>query len=108
MSSPKPPPKPESTVPHTVRNTIPLPSLTGNPNSIAAQYARAKALQDARDQKDREKVAGLLKDAGLGDGTAGGGVLGKKKSVVERLSERKVVRWKGEWSWVAAFFCWVL
>jgi len=107
MSSPKPPPKPESTVPHTVRNTIPLPSSTGNPNSIAAQYARAKALQDARDQKDREKVAGLLKDAGLGDGTAGGGVLGKKKSVVERLSERKVVRWKGEWSWVAAFFCWV-
>lgn len=96
-SSPKPPPQ-------IVRNTIPKASSTGNPNSIAAQYARAKALQDARDAKDKEKVEGLLRDAGLGDGSAGG----KTKSVVERLGEMKGGRWKREWVWVGAFFVWIL
>ncbi|KAG4430062.1 hypothetical protein IFR05_014452 [Cadophora sp. M221] len=103
-SSPKLPP------PQIARNTIPKASSTGNPNSIAAQYARAKALQDARDAKDREKVEGLLRDAGLGDGSGGAGGIGiggKKKSVVERLGEMKGGRWKREWVWVGAFFAWI-
>ncbi len=83
----------------TVRNTIPRPSPNGNPNSVAAQYARAKALHDARDAKEKEKVRGIMEEAGLG---------GKKKTVVERFNERKRGRFAREWIWVVGFFCWVL
>lgn len=105
-TSPKPPKPPALSKPpstHTVRNTTPKPLPNSNPNSIAAQYARAKALQDAVDRQDREKVEGMLRDAGIGDGG-----FGKKKSVKERLAERKCERWKKEWTWVGAFFAWVM
>ncbi|CZT05873.1 probable GPI ethanolamine phosphate transferase 3 [Rhynchosporium agropyri] len=105
-TTPKPPSSP-SPQPPRIRNTVPKPSPNGNPNSIAAQYARAKAVHDARELKDREKVAALLNEAGIGSDGAGIGAGGRKKSVVERLGERKAQRWAREWTWVAAFFVWV-
>ncbi|CAL3966038.1 hypothetical protein PZA11_002822 [Diplocarpon coronariae] len=92
MSFPSPSP--------SVRTTNPLPSPAGNPNSVAAQYARAKALQAARDARDEKKVKAMMDEAGLGG-------LGTKKTVVERLNERKRARFAREWFWVAAFFGWV-
>lgn len=70
-------------------------------NSTAAQYARAKSHRDAkgaRDAKEKEKMLGLMRDAGLKD----------PKTVVERLNERKRGRFEREWLWVMAFFTWIL
>jgi phosphatidylinositol glycan class O len=79
----------------------PVPKAApGNYNSIAAQYARAKAIKDAEDKAKAEEI---MQENGLGlDGKE------LKKSVVERLNERKGGRWMREWGWVVGFFVWLL
>jgi len=69
----------------------------GSYTSIAAQYARAKAVKDA---EDAAKVNGILKDHGY--------VKPKPKSPVERLNERKRQRFDREWGWTVGFFLWLL
>ncbi|KAF4631671.1 hypothetical protein G7Y89_g6462 [Cudoniella acicularis] len=78
-----------------VKATVPKPaSGPGSYNSIAAQYARAKAIKDAEDaaKASAEKFAKAPKE----------------KSTLERLSERKRDRFKREWIWVAGAFVWFL
>jgi phosphatidylinositol glycan class O len=93
MSSPEP-----SLNPSSVRASVPK-AAPGSYNSIAAQYARAKAAKDA---EDKAKVDGIMKRNGL-SGNGNG-----KKSAVERLNELKGDRFKREWRWVLGFFAWLL
>ena len=81
-----------------VQNPVPKPA-PGNSNSIAAQYARAKAAKDAEDKK---KVDGVLKDNGILERK------GKPKNVAERLNEFKAGRFTKDWGWVVGFFVWLL
>jgi phosphatidylinositol glycan class O len=81
-----------------VQTPIPNPA-PGNNNSIAAQYARAKAAKDAEDKK---KVDGVLKDSGILDRR------GKPKNIAERLNEFKAARFTKDWGWVVGFFVWML
>jgi phosphatidylinositol glycan class O len=91
MSSPEPSSKASS-----VRASVPK-AAPGSYNSIAAQYARAKAAKDA---EDKAKVDGIMQRNGLsGDG---------KKSAIERLNEVKGDKFKREWAWVVGFFVWLL
>lgn len=74
-------------------------AVPGNTNSIAAQYARAKA---AEDERLRRKSGG---------GRNGGGELnreGNVKSPLVRLNEWKAGRFGTEWVWVWGFFGWLL
>lgn len=71
---------------------VPKPA-PGNQNSIAAQYARAKAAKDAEDEA---KVKGLM------------GQLERPKTVVQKLNERREARFNRDWSWVVGFFVWLL
>jgi phosphatidylinositol glycan class O len=64
----------------------------GNYNSIAAQYARAKAIKDAED---------LAKAGKLGKG-------GKEKTTLEKLNDWKRARFGREWWWVMVAFLWFL
>lgn len=81
-----------------VQNPVPKPA-PGNSNSIAAQYARAKAAKDAEDKK---KVGGVLKDNDILERK------GKPKNVAERLNEFKAGRFTKDWGWVVGFFVWLL
>ncbi|CAG8953448.1 hypothetical protein HYFRA_00010197 [Hymenoscyphus fraxineus] len=61
-------------------------------NSIAAQYARAKAVKDREDRiRDFKK--------GIADAK-------KEKGSLEALSDRKRDRFLGEWNWVLGVFVW--
>jgi phosphatidylinositol glycan class O len=80
-----------------VAPSVPKPA-PGSVNSIAAQYARAKALKDA---EDAAKVEGMLKERGLD-------MHKKAKSPVERLNEKKAYNFRREWVWVVGFFTWLL
>ncbi len=79
------------------RHAVPK-AAPGDQTSIAAQYARAKARQDAEDQSNVKKI---LADHGIGG-------KGEKKSTIERLNERKAARFRAEWIWVVGFFLWLL
>lgn len=79
-----------------VESSIPK-AVPGNYNSIAAQYERAKAIQDA----DAEKRKELRERQALDKH-------GKPKSVMQRLNEKKAERFKREWFWVVGFFSWLL
>lgn len=81
-----------------VQTVVPKPA-PGNYNSIAAQYARAKAAKDAEDKK---KVDGIMKDHGILDGR------GKPKNVAQRLNEFKAGRFTKDWGWVVGVFVWLL
>ena len=83
MSSPELAPKASS-----VRASVPK-AVPGSHNSIAAQYARAKAAKDA---EEKAKVDGIMKRNGL-SGNGNG-----KKSAIERLNEVKGDRFKREWA----------
>src|SRR5271155_2554073 len=76
-----------------VEATIPK-AAPGSYNSIAAQYARAKAIKDAED---------AAKDKGMGPESKG-----KSKTAIERLNERKAGRFSREWGWVVGVFVWLL
>ena len=65
-------------------------AVPGNYDSIAAQYARAKAIKDAED------AAKLAKKGG------------KEKTPLERLNEWKRGRFGREWWWVLGAFVWFL
>lgn len=80
-----------------VQAVVPKPAA-GDHNSIAAQYARAKAAKDAEDAK---KVKGMMAEQGLD-------AKRKQKTPVERLNERKSDNFKREWGWVMGFFLWLL
>ena len=80
-----------------VSPSIPKP-VPGNINSIAAQYARAKALKDAEDEA---KVKHILKERGLDTPK-------KPWNPVEALNERKADYFKKEWGWVVGVFVWLL
>lgn len=69
----------------------------GSYNSIAAQYARAKAAKDA---EDRAKLEGEGEDAVLPPQ--------KPKSVLQKINERKAAKFRTEWFWVLGFFVWLL
>lgn len=65
----------------------PVPkAIPGAYNSIAAQYARAKAIKDAAD----EKATGLIREKQSLN------KMGKPKSPMERLNERRAGRFKKE------------
>jgi phosphatidylinositol glycan class O len=78
-----------------VQATVPK-AVPGNYNSIAAQYARAKAIKDA---EDAAKAKGDILELNRA---------GKPKSTMERLNDRKAGRFRREWNWVVGFFVWVL
>jgi phosphatidylinositol glycan class O len=80
-----------------VEPSVPKPA-PGNVNSIAAQYARAKANKDAQDAR---KVKSILADKGLN-------MRKKPKNAVERLNEVKADGFKTGWSWMVGFFVWML
>jgi phosphatidylinositol glycan class O len=80
-----------------VAPSVPKPA-PGDVNSIAAQYARAKALKDA---EDAAKVRGVMKDSGLD-------IHKRHKNPVELLNEKKVENFKREWGWIVGFFVWLL
>lgn len=85
-----------------VQPTVPKPA-PGSQNSIAAQYARAKAIQDAKDANDAaEKRTALEKLEKLQLNKAG-----KPKSVMQKLNEKKEERFRREWVWVLIFFSWI-
>lgn len=69
--------------------SIPKP-VAGNYNSIAAQYARAKAAKDAA---EAGKAKAIQKPA---------------KPWSEQLNERKASKFKNGWNWVVGFFVWLL
>ena len=73
-------------------------------DSIAAQYARARA---AKEREDESKVGGILGGFGLGN-SGGSRERGKEKGAFERLNEVKERRFKGEWLWVVGFWVWLL
>lgn len=79
-----------------VESSIPK-AVPGNYNSIAAQYERAKAIQDA----DAERRKELRERQALDKN-------GKPKSVMQRLNEKKAGRFKREWFWIVGFFGWLL
>ena len=73
-------------------------AVPGAYNSIAAQYARAKAIQDAEDEQTARQIR---ESQALNK-------RGKPKSTMERLNEKKEERFKREWIWVVVFFLWLL
>jgi phosphatidylinositol glycan class O len=75
-----------------VQTPIPKPA-PGSQNSIAAQYARAKAAQDAA---DAAKVKGIM------------GAVAKPKTPIQKLNEGREAKFKREWGWVVGFFVWLL
>lgn len=82
----------------------------GSYNSIAAQYARAKA---AKEKEDEKKVGGILSSFRLGGGVTGeiakrGAGKKEQKGTFERLNEVKEQRFRGEWGWVVGFWVWLL
>jgi phosphatidylinositol glycan class O len=81
-----------------VQASVPRPA-PGNYNSIAAQYARAKAAKEAEDKK---KVDGIINDRGILDRR------GKPKNAAERLNEFKAEKFTKDWGWVVGFFVWIL
>lgn len=80
-----------------VKATVPKPAAgPGSYNSIAAQYARAKAIKD-REDAAKASTEKLRKERE-----------GREKSPSERLAERKAGRFKSEWIWVVGAFVWFL
>jgi phosphatidylinositol glycan class O len=84
----------------------------GSYNSIAAQYARAKA---AKEKEDERKVGGIMASFGLGGGEVGAadgrgatGSDGKGRGAFERLNQAKEERFREEWAWVLGFWVWLL
>jgi phosphatidylinositol glycan class O len=76
-----------------VKPTVPKPAPGPQSyNSIAAQYARAKALKDAEDSAK----------------LAAGGSVKQQKSTADRLNDVKKDRFMGEWLWVLGAFVWFL
>lgn len=73
-------------------------AAAGSYNSIAAQYAQAKARKEAEDLRKGIGL-GVVPPAGKGGG---------RKTVGERLNEVKEGRFKSNWSWVAGVFLWLL
>jgi phosphatidylinositol glycan class O len=97
MADPQPAPK-------VFQPVIPK-AAPGSYDSIAAQYARAKA---AKEKEDERKAGGILAAFGLGgeEDRRGGKV--KVKGAFERLNEVKEMRLRGEWGWVVGFWVWLL
>ena len=76
-----------------VETRVPKPA-PGSYNSIAAQYARAKAAKDA---EDAAKVQGLM-----------GQLDRRPKTAVEKLNEGRERKFNADWGWVVGFFVWLL
>lgn len=76
--------------------TVPKPA-PGNTTSIAARYARAKALKDA---EEAAKVKGNPKEKGLDMHL-------KPKNAAEKLNQEKAHNFKREWGWAVGFFTWL-
>lgn len=73
-------------------------AVPGNYDSIAAQYARAKAIKNA---EDAAKVKSVMKAQGLGEEA-------RKKTPIEKLNEIRERAFKREWGSVVGFFLWLL
>ncbi|RDW89299.1 hypothetical protein BP6252_01331 [Coleophoma cylindrospora] len=78
---------------------IPQP-IAGDNNSIAAQYARAKAAKEAA---DRKKVEAIMKENGLAPQED----KIPQKTTLQKLYEHKAGAFKREWCWVVGFFAWL-
>jgi len=91
MADPKP-------IPTGIGSATVPKAAPGSQNSIAAQYAKAKA---ARDAEALEKASGK-------NGAVGVKGEGKQKNIMERLNDRKKRKFGREWIWVLAMFCWFL
>jgi phosphatidylinositol glycan class O len=77
-----------------------VPKAASGPNSynsVAAQYARAKAAKDAEEQAKLGGNNGAVQKTGKAE-----------QSTMERLNARKKRKFQREWIWVAAMFCWFL
>jgi len=82
------------------RTEPPIPkAVPGNTNSIAAQYARAKALKDAEDERKAKGGKGVRVSFDRN---------GRVKSPVVLLGEWKAGRFGREWVWGWMFFGWLL
>jgi GPI ethanolamine phosphate transferase 3 subunit O len=94
--------------PKVFKPVIPKPA-PGNHDSIAAQYARAKAAKaKADEERERNDVGGILSAFGLGESN-GIRRRGKvEKGAFERLNDVKEGRFRREWSWVVGFWVWLL
>lgn len=82
----------------------PAPAI-GDYKSIAAQYARAKAIkekEDAAKRKDDQLVENILADNGLSRENK------VQLTAVEKINQRKTSEFKSAWNWTAGFFLWLL
>ncbi len=73
----------------------------GDYKSIAAQYARAKAL------KEKEDAAAAKKAALNGQGKRAGAAKGQMTDA-EGINKRKEGAFKNSWNWAVGFFVWLL
>lgn len=87
--------------------TEPQPAV-GDYKSIAAQYARAKALKEKEDAaakraRDEKTVEKILSANGIevSQGDA-------QRKAIDRINERKTKDFKTAWNWTAAIFTWFL
>ncbi|RFU32214.1 hypothetical protein B7463_g4109, partial [Scytalidium lignicola] len=77
---------------------VPKP-VPGDYKSIAAQYARAKALKDAED------AAKAAKDENAERGKMNAG---RESPGIEKLNKYKASKFNKQWGWMVGFFLWLL
>lgn len=100
------PPKPA-----TPKKEAPIPSTTdpvakaGDYRSIAAQYAKAKALKEREDAAAKEKAGAVGKVNGL---AAGGNKAKAPMTDSVRINRRKERVFKKTWNSSLGFFVWLL
>jgi hypothetical protein len=74
----------------------------GNYKSIAAQYAKAKAIKEREGAEARKKLGGV--------GVVNGQARGKDRALTdeERVNKRQEAVFKRAWNWNVGFFVWLL
>lgn len=96
---------PKSVTPKKSAPTSPLTdpvAKAGDYKSIAAQYAKAKAIKEKEDAEARKKPGGV--------GVVNGQVRGKDRALTdaERINKRQEAVFKRAWNWNVGFFVWLL
>ena len=74
----------------------------GDYKSVAAQYAKAKAIKEEQDAKASKKPGGV--------GAVNGQVKGTDRELTgaERVNKRQEAVFKRAWNWNVGFFTWLL
>jgi phosphatidylinositol glycan class O len=88
----------------TLAPTDPVAKV-GDYKSIAAQYAKAKALKEKEDAAAVKKTLGAGKPIAL---ATGGAVANGSLTDVEKLNKKKEKGFKHAWNWHLGFFVWML